>query len=207
MTARDAADPIEARTMQILIIQGGLGMPSRTATLAAGAARLLRSWWHPVNVFDLREHQLPWIDPSRWDAGPGVHPSVDRLVAWAQQAQAQVWATPVYHNSYSGALKCALDHLSSRQLRDTPVALCGDGGSTGSEQPLEHLRSIARSFHAIACPTALTARSEDLSRRDDGYTVVNPAIVQRTRQLCEELVRFGHLFARPDGGIQQAATA
>jgi len=193
--------------MQILIIQGGLGTPSRTAALATGVARLLRGWGHTVNAFDVRDHPLPWIDPNRWDGGPSGDPSVDQLVAWAELAQAQVWATPVYHNSYSGALKCALDHLSTRQLRDRPVALCGDGGRHGSEQPLEHLRSVARSFHAIACPTALTARSEDLVRRDDTYTVVNPAIAARTRLLCEELVRFGQLFARPDGGGMQRAAA
>ena len=112
--------------MDILAIQGSLGTPSRTGALVELAEEILVGWGHRVHVFDLREHSLPWVDPDRHGdlSGQGDR-SVRLLVDLAVRADAHIWASPVYHNSYSGVLKCALDHLAMPQLADKPVALCG----------------------------------------------------------------------------------
>ena len=181
--------------MEILAIQGSLGSPSRTDALVELAEEILTGWGHRVHVFDLRQHDLPWVDPDAHGASNGrASRSVRELISLAARADAHIWASPVYHNSYSGVLKCALDHLAMPQLRDKPVALCGDGGRCGSEQPLDHLRTVARSFHAVATPAVVTSRSDDFVERDDRYEVVNSEIVERTYQMCEELVRFARLF-------------
>ena len=144
--------------MDILAIQGSLGTPSRTSALVDLATEILVGWGHQVHVFDLREHNLPWVDPGRHgDPSGPADGSVRRLVDLALRADAAHLGHPVYHNSYSGVLKCALDHLAMPQLADKPVALCGDGGRAGSEQPLDHLRTVARSFHAIATPAIVTS--------------------------------------------------
>jgi azobenzene reductase len=181
--------------VDILAIQGSLGTPSRTGALVELAEEILVGWGHRVHVFDLREHDLPWVDPDRHGdlSGQGDR-SVRLLVDLAVRADAHIWASPVYHNSYSGVLKCALDHLAMPQLADKPVALCGDGGRAGSEQPLDHLRTVARSFHAIATPAIVTSRTADFILRSGRYELVDHEIALRLTGLCEQLVRFAVLL-------------
>ncbi|MFI8997852.1 NADPH-dependent FMN reductase [Streptomyces sp. NPDC053542] len=188
------------RAVRILVVQGSLGSPSRTAALAGLATETLTEWGHDTEVFDLRHHDLPWTEPAPRDGVlSGAGASARQLVRAAGEADAFVWASPVYHNSFSGVLKCALDHLSRTEVGDKPVALCGDGGRRGSEQPLEHLRTVARSLHAVATPSVVTTRTEDFALRDGRYAVSNPEIVTRTRQLCHQLVAFADLLRRGHG--------
>jgi NAD(P)H-dependent FMN reductase len=181
--------------VEILAIQGSLGAPSRTSALIDLAEEILIGWGHHVHVFDLREHQLPWVDPGQHGDLTGQGDlSVRQLLELAASSDAHIWGSPVYHNSYSGVLKCALDHLAIAQLQDKPVALCGDGGRGGSEQPLDHLRTVARSFHAIAVPAVVTSRTSDFTLHDGRYIVSNDEIAKRIQDLCEQLVRFATLL-------------
>lgn len=181
--------------MEILIIQGSVRSPSRTAALTEEASRQLTLDGHRAHVFDLRVHDLPWAvqqgGEASWQCGAL---SLRKLLAAATAADAFVWASPIYHNSYSGVLKCALDHLSAREFRGKPVALCGDGGRRGSEQPLEHLRTVARSLHAIATPAVVTTRAEDFALEDGRYVLVNQEITGRVAVMCRQLPELAALL-------------
>ena len=194
--------------MEILIIQGSLGTPSRTAALAEEAARRLTLDGHRACLFDLRAHDLPWAVPQGEDA-PWQRrtPSLRKLLTAATAADAFVWASPVYHNSYSGVLKCALDHLTAREFRGKPVALCGDGGRRGSEQPLEHLRTVARSLHAVATSAVVTTQADDFVLGDGRYVLVNEEITHRVGAMCHQLTALAGLLARGGAALWSAQGA
>lgn len=79
-------------------------------------------------------------------------PSAHRLRALVEQADGLMVATPVYHESYSGVLKVALD-LLDREAEEKPVALIAvGGGSWGTSLALEHLRTIFREMGALVLP-------------------------------------------------------
>src|SRR5438876_203322 len=81
-----------------------------------------------------------------------------------------VRGSPVYHNSFSGILKNALDSLSIQQFRNKPVALmsCGNSDRTGS-QPCDHLRIVARGLLAVAIPTQVITLPSDFTFAQGRY--------------------------------------
>lgn len=188
--------------MKFLIIQGSMGVPARTATLASIVAGLLDRKGHAVNFLDVRRDAFPPVDPAYHD-DPINHPAeqVRKLADDASSIDGYIWATPVYHNSYSGALKCVIDHFTGPLLRDYPVALCGNGGRRGSTQAIDHLRQVARSFHAFAIPTVLVSASGDYALESQAFKLRNTMILQRAQSMSEELVWAAEVLRQKrDGG-------
>lgn len=183
--------------MIVYAIQGSLGEPSRTAALLTLVSRILGTMDAEVDVFDVRANALPLVNPQYHD-DPSTHPSaaVREFTARARAADAMIWATPVYHNSYSGALKQAIDHLSLHEVLEKPIALCGNGGRGGSTQPTDHLRIVARSLHGIAIPTVCVTRSADFVADGGRFLLQNREIVYRAERMARQLAEYMVMFAR-----------
>jgi azobenzene reductase len=177
--------------MKILCVQGSLGRPSHTATMAALVARLLERQGAEVDFVDLRDLPLPTPDP-RYHHAPLDHPDpvVRRIAEQADRADAFVLATPVYHNSYSGVLKCFLDHLDIPHFADKPVALCGNSGRTGSVQPVDHLRIVVRGLHGVAIPYQIVSRNGDYTVEGDRVDVTSADLTRRLGLMTDQLVKY-----------------
>jgi NAD(P)H-dependent FMN reductase len=137
----------------------------------------------------------------RWDIAdrplgrvePGVEldpmdPTRRALLVAAGAADAVVIASPLYHNSYSGAVKDVLDHLSPRQLADKPVALLSNSGGTMSTQALDHLRLVVRALQSIAIPRQVVTVDSDFVREGDQYCLKSADIEARLRALAGDLL-------------------
>ncbi|MDV6011971.1 NAD(P)H-dependent oxidoreductase [Haloechinothrix sp. LS1_15] len=181
--------------MRIFSLQGSLGEPSRTACLVALAERVLRHLGADVETTDLRRVRIPTVDPRLHDAGAHPDPEVRSLLDSAASADAFLWASPVYHNSYSGILKNALDHLTIGHVAHKPVALCANGGRQGSTQPTDHLRIVARGLHGVAIPHVLVSRNDAFSISEGAYRIADRAVVTRMVTLCQQLVDYAHALA------------
>jgi len=139
-------------------------------------------------LLDLREFELPPLDP---DPEPGVEP--ERFARRVREADAVLVGTPMYHGSYSGVLKNALDHCGFDEFENTTVGLLGVSGGAFPTTALEHLRSVCRALnawvlpHQAAVPRARTAfedgrladedlrdRVETLGRRAVEYANIRP---------------------------------
>lgn len=176
----------------VLCIQGSLGRPSRTATLVELACRLLQRAGARTDVLDVRNTILPLVDPWHHD-DPVSHPdpAVRNVALRVRSADAFVWASPVYHNSYSGALKNVLDHLNIEDFRDKPIALCGNGGRRASTQPSDHLRIVARGLHGIAIPLCVISSNADFVTESAAqFRIADTALVTRTAQMCAQLLDY-----------------
>ncbi|GAB6933306.1 NADPH-dependent FMN reductase [Calditerricola satsumensis] len=177
--------------MNVLILSGSLRNPSHTRALLDEVATLLHERGCRVHLFDLAETTLPPCDPA-YHRRPGDHPDphVRRLVQLADAADAFVWGTPNYHNSYSGALKNALDHLTMDQFRNKPVGLVANSGGMRSTQPLDHLRIVARGLLAVAIPIQVATCDGDYAQEGGGYRLVDPTVKERLRHFVQQLVVF-----------------
>lgn len=186
--------PLNAR---VLCLQGSLSTPSRTGTLVELARRILLQRGAEVDVLDLGQTRLPQVDPA-YHGRSGEHPdpAVRDLVHRTRAAHALLWASPVYHNSYSGVLKNAIDHLSIADVREKPIALCGNGGRRASPQPSDHLRTVARALHGIAIPLVVTTANGDFVARDGQFLVGARELVRRTSDMCDQLLDYTARFAR-----------
>jgi azobenzene reductase len=146
-------------------------------------------------VWDLSEHALPLFTPGYHEA-EDEQMRVERFVQQAQQANAFVLGSPVYHNSFSGILKNALDTLSPQHFHYKPVALVCNGTSDRTASlPCEHLRSIVRGLSAIAIPSQLVTVPTDFLSFECQHILTNTSLHERFAQIVRELLYFTELFS------------
>ena len=106
---------------------------------------------------------------------------------------AVILGSPVYHGSYSSALKNALDYCGFDELEETTVGLLCVAGGAFPTTTLDHLRSVSRALnawvlpHQVAIPRArncfegdelvdddVRERVETLGRRTVEYATIEP---------------------------------
>ncbi|PSP79544.1 FMN reductase [Halobacteriales archaeon QS_1_68_20] len=145
-------------TANVLAVGGSLGEHSFTrqaldrAVSAAGA---------DAEQLDLREFDLPVYDSDRRNAG-----DADAFRARVRAADGVLLGTPVYHGTYSSALKAALDYCGFDEFEATPVGLLAVAGGRFPGATLAHLRETCRVLHAdvlahqVALPQAKNVISD-----------------------------------------------
>ncbi|MFT7835838.1 helix-turn-helix domain-containing protein [Saccharothrix sp. BKS2] len=84
----------------------------------------------------------------RWNAAVD---STKQLRVAARQADSLVLLTSVRHNSFSGALKVALDALEVADVRAKPVGLVSTGNPYGT-RALDHLRVVMGALETVMIP-------------------------------------------------------
>jgi azobenzene reductase len=184
---------------RILLISGSIRQPSYTAALAQHVEEELRLGGAETRLWDLRREPLPIADPA-YHQDPSQHPD-NRVRSFVQEAvlsHAFVLASPIYHNSYSGVLKNALDHLTIAHFTYKPVGLISHGGNR-SPQAVDHLRIVVRGLLGVATPTQVCTAAEDYRETEPGiWAVSSPAILTRAERFSTELIAFAERLQAPD---------
>jgi AraC-like DNA-binding protein/NAD(P)H-dependent FMN reductase len=176
----------------VLLMNGSQAEPSRSRALLDTTADVMATMG---------------AEPVRWyaDRGDSSEPAHGQLRELANAAAAVVLVTPVYHNSFSGALKGALDHLNAGHLAGKPVALMSTGG-TYNCQAIDQLRTVVGAMRGVVVPTHLIATDADFAYLVDGYQLTGSKLRSRLVDLIEELNWFiGRLRDRP--GADEAPAA
>jgi NAD(P)H-dependent FMN reductase len=141
-----------------------------------------------TGLLDLRAFDLPPLDPDADEQGDSA--AFTRRV---READAVLLGTPMYHGSYAGVLKNALDHCGFDEFEGKTVGLLGVAGGAFPITALEHLRSVCRALdawvlpHQAAIPRAssafadgefvdegLATRVATLGRRAVEYASIDP---------------------------------
>jgi NAD(P)H-dependent FMN reductase len=193
---------------RVLIIGGSLAQPSHTSALARAIDAPLTARGAAVERWDLAERSLPIADPA-YHARPESHPSpiVRELVRLADAADALVLASPIYHNSYSGLLKNALDLLAIPQFEGKPVGLASHGGRLPLTHAVDHLRQVVRGLLAVAIPTQVVTAAQDYVHSGSRYELVNQQILERVDRLAGELIWFAERLAKREAAGQALPVA
>ncbi len=183
--------------IRILLLLGSLRNPSHTSVLLENLAILLREQGVIAHIWDLYHAPLPISNPTYY-GNPQAHESrtVQLLAQSADQADAFVLGTPVYHNSFSGVLKNMLDHLHVNQFRDKPVALICHGRERAAGQPCDQLRIVAQSLSAIVIPTQVVTYDADFGLYKGNYILINSRIEKLLIRMANELVDYSLLMRR-----------
>jgi azobenzene reductase len=179
--------------MKLLVLSGSPRPLSRTLVAAALVGEMLRRRTGATpTVWDLAARPLPFANPD-YHSEPAANPVpvVNRFVREAMDADAFLLASPVYHNSFSGVLKNALDTLSVEQLSHKPVGLIAFGGSLTAVQVCDQMRIVVRGLLGLAVPTQLVAVPSDFRADGDGPTrISNPQLMRRARRMADEIRMF-----------------
>ncbi len=131
--------------MNVLVVNGGPRTTGRTRIAASYIANV-----YNANYFDLSEKEFPLFNG---DESTSSHKNVIELRKLVKEADAILLLSPEYHNAMSGALKNALDFLSSEQFSHKPVGLVAvAGGGKGGINALNNMRTVMRGLYAHTIP-------------------------------------------------------
>jgi NAD(P)H-dependent FMN reductase len=172
----------------VAAIPGSLRAESYTRVALTHALDAAEAAGADPDLLDLRTFELPPLNPDIDEQGD-AHEFARRVRA----ADAVLLGSPMYHGSYSGVLKNALDHCGFDEFEGKTVGLLGVAGGAFPITALEHLRSVCRALdawvlpHQAAVPHASSAivdgafvddrletRVETLGRRVVEYATIEP---------------------------------
>lgn len=185
-------------SMKILLICGSIAQNSHTKALLKYIENLLNEYKCKTILWDLKEkplsialpqyHRNPWQSPDK---------SVREFVKVTQESNGFVLGSPIYHGSFSGVLKNALDNLHFDAFRDKPVGLVSNSSTIRNcTQPAEHLRPVVRALYGYALQTHIGTVTNDYEMKEDALILTSEEIQERCVRLVEELLHLASLFQK-----------
>ncbi|ELY55556.1 NADPH-dependent FMN reductase [Natronolimnohabitans innermongolicus] len=190
-------------TPSVVAVSGSLREESYTRTALQYALRAAGDAGAETTLLDLREYDLPVYDPDR--ENPDEAEEAMRLV---READAVALGTPVYHGSYSGALKNFHDYCGWDEYEDTTVGLLATAGGGSYGSTLDHLRITVRGVHGWVLPHQVGLRNASSTFEADpdaidGRRFRDPELRERVEKLGRNLARYA--FIDPSVTSAQAA--
>ncbi|MEC1547777.1 FMN-dependent NADPH-azoreductase [Bacillus rugosus] len=168
--------------MNMLVINGTPRKHGRTRI----AASYISALYH-TDLIDLSEFILPIFNG---EAEQSDLLQVQELKQRVTKADAIVLLSPEYHSGMSGALKNALDFLSSEQFKYKPVALLAvAGGGKGGINALNNMRTVMRGVYANVIPKQLVLDPVHIDAE-------NAAVMENIKVSIKELVEELSMFAK-----------
>jgi NAD(P)H-dependent FMN reductase len=184
--------PIE-QSIHIVGICGSLRASGYTRPAIESALQGAEQTGAQTDLIDLRNYDLPFCDGRR-DAN-SYPPDLSRLRITVQAAQGIILGTPVYHGSFSGVLKNALDLMGFREFEGKMIGLVGvSGGQTGAVGALNELRSVGRTLHAWVIPTEVSI-PQAWKAFDDSGRPKDPTLEERLHTLGRQVARYAYLHS------------
>jgi len=142
-----------------------------------------------TQLIDLREYDLPVFDPDQDEIGD-ANPLREDIRA----ADSVLLGSPMYHGSYSSALKNALDYCGFDEFEETTVGLLGVAGGQFPITTLEHLRSICRALNAWVLPYQAAIPTARKQFEDGAF--IDESFADRVAKLGQRAVEYA--FIDPD---------
>jgi NAD(P)H-dependent FMN reductase len=171
---------------RILLLGGSHAKPSHTGALLRATEDCLVERGASTCRWDIGSSPLPPV--LREPVAPHEASRARALRAEAEAADGFVIATPLYHGSYSGCVKDALDHLSAKEVQGKVVALLSHAGGFPTTQALDHLGAVARSLRTLAVPGQVVTVNGDYRLCGDRYVLASEEVGARLGALADELL-------------------
>jgi NAD(P)H-dependent FMN reductase len=144
-----------------------------------------------TELLDLREYDLPMIDPDEDDSEDAKW-----LKASVREADSILLASPMYHGSYSSPLKTALDYCGFDEFENKTVGLLAVAGGSFPIAALEHLRSVCRALDAWVVPHQAAVPKSHSAFSDGAF--VDDGVEERVRELGRQAVQYANIEPDPE---------
>lgn len=178
--------------MKILLLCGSVAQKSHTLALLKYISDLLETKGELVTLWNLKTQPLPFVLPE-YHKDPTQHPdeTVRDFVAAVEDADIVVLGSPLYHGSYTGVLKNALDNLRGDALSGKWASLVGNaGGTRASHVEFSHLRQVVNTMNGYCAQTQIGTCRDDYEETEKGYILTNEDMKLRCERLVDELERI-----------------
>lgn len=141
-------------------------------------------------VLDLREYELPPLNPDRDEQGDAAV-----FAREVREADAVLLGTPMYHGSCSGVLKNALDHCGFDEFEGKTVGLLGVSGGSFPITAIEHLRSVCRALNAWVLPHQAAVPNASGAFEDGEFR--DERLADRVHRLGRDVVEYADISPEP----------
>jgi azobenzene reductase len=167
--------------MKVMLLIGSGDPTSHSLGLGNAIANELSSLGVTVELINLVEYGLPLY--SRSVERANAYDEITRtFLDTSYDADAFVWVTPIYHNSFSSILKNALDWQHTK-FPGKVVGMASHGGDR-STQAMDQLMVVARAQYLVSTRVRVATQEDDY---DKGLQLANPDILSRVRDFSQEL--------------------
>ncbi len=176
--------------MKILLLCGSVAKRSHTHALLRFIEELLKKQKVETVFWDLHEKPLIIAIPE-YHHDPSETPNeiVRQFVSVVDSADGIILGSPLYHGSYSGVLKNALDCLSLDGFRNKVVGLVSNGsGPRSSYGAVEHLRLVVRALRGYATQIHIHTNNSDYDESEKEFVLQSGDIQKRCEDLVHELL-------------------
>ncbi|WP_049984823.1 NADPH-dependent FMN reductase [Halobellus rufus] len=184
------SDDRSASTVSVVAVCGSLREESYTRRALERALDGSREAGGTGEVLDLRTYDLPVFDADLDAQGDSA-----TVVRRIREADAVLLGTPMYHGSYSGVLKNALDYCGFDEFEGKTVGLLAVAGGGFPVSALDHLRSVCRALDAWVLPHQ--AAIPNASKRFEGDDLVDEGLDERVRVLGRRVVEYARIEPDP----------
>ena len=174
----------------VVAIAGSLREQSYTRYALEHALRSVEEAGGTGELLDLREFDLPPLNADEDEQGDSA-----RFTERVREADSVLLGTPMYHGSYSGVLKNAVDHCGFDEFEHKTVGLLAVAGGSFPVTALEHLRSVCRALDAWVIPHQ--AAIPNAYGKFEGGKLVDESIADRVAVLGKRAVQFSNIEPDP----------
>lgn len=175
---------------RVVAIAGSLRERSYTRLALEHALRGVDDVGGESVLLDLRDYDLPVLNADYDEQGNSAE-----FVRRVGAADAILLGTPVYHGSYSGVLKNAVDYCGFDEFEHKTVGLLAVGGGSFPVTALEHLRSVCRALNAWVLPHQ--AAIPQVRRAFDDGDFLDEATEERVLTLGRRAVQYANIEPDP----------
>jgi len=168
---------------KILLIQGSLSPHSKTAVLIHEAAACLKRKFLDHEVLDFRTLD---IDICEHQPIEKCTPDTQKAYTLMKDADAYLFAVPVYAHSVSGAVKNSV-HLASAVMEKKPVGiLCYAESSQSYSASLDFIKLLSQKAHAVVLKPVVHTYAEDYK----GNSIYTEGIYQLIEEIIDCLTAY-----------------
>lgn len=176
--------------MNTLLLNGSPAKPSHTSASLRFIAKLFEDKGHTCEIVDLIDYQVPTNNPVyHEDAMQSPDPKVRDFAAKIAGADIVVLGTPLYHGSFSGLLKSALDNLDDDALYQKHVIIVANAsGVRSSMQAAQHLVVVPRTMGGDVYDRLIGTCKTDFELQNGDYALVSDEIISRCDAIVGEIL-------------------
>ncbi|MEK9155347.1 MAG: NADPH-dependent FMN reductase [Patescibacteria group bacterium] len=177
------------KTMKAFLLCGSIAEKSHTLALLKYIEELLKEKGWQAALWDLKTSPLPIALPEyHQDPTLNSDKEVQRFVAAVEESDVVILGSPLYHGSYTGVIKNALDNLRGDAFHGKWAALVGNaGGSRASHVQFPHLRQVVNALVGYSAQTQIGTSKGDYQEFPDRYLLTDQEVKERCERLVNEL--------------------
>jgi NAD(P)H-dependent FMN reductase len=174
---------------QVLLINGSPAEQSSTGVLLKYLEGLFVASEFHTKFINLNELQLPYNNPAYdKDASQSDIDKVREFSSDVADSSVIVLGTPLYHGSFSGTLKLALDNLERWAFKGKTVLLCSNSSKPyGAAQAANELVIVGRNLRGDVFNRIIGTSKQDYQEVNGTKSLSSQDIIERCKIIVSQI--------------------